>query len=354
MSKKIRVGVWGLGRAGGASHTREVQANSDLLELAVVCDADRSRAEEYSKKCNVPFYTDQADLLADKTLDLIAVCTRSIDHIRHARMVLEAGFAVYIEKPLAASYAEAQELVELDRKYPGKVFVRLNRRFEPCFQHICEIIDSGLLGKVHTIKLARNGYTRRDDWQTLIKNNGGQLNNWGPHLIDHALQFLKYKVDSVWGDLKLVAAQGDAEDCFKIILRGNDGMTVDIENFAGNAFPGNIYEVYGDRGALISSDEQDLKMRYIEPDYALKQYQVNDGQPNGYIFADTPQLPWRRVTIMVEPKLKVNMNSSYRFIAEDMLEGKPYPIKLTEALEIIKICDIVKSQSPIYNKELKK
>ncbi len=354
MSKKVKVGIWGLGRAGGVMHVNEIAANSNLLEVAAVCDIDAARAEALGKKLNVPYYSDPAEFLADKNIDLVSVATYSVDHIRHTRQALEAGFAAYIEKPLAASYAEAQELEVLDKKYPGKLFVRQNRRFEPCFQHVREIIDSGILGKVHTIKLCRNGFSRRDDWQTLIKNNGGQLNNWGPHLIDHALQFLNYEVDSVWSELKLIAAQGDAEDSVKIIMKGKDGLTVDIEIYGGNALPCNVYEVYGSRGALQSADEADIKLRYIEPDFELKQFPVNEGHPNGFVYAANANLPWRRMTIMTEPKFKVDMNSCYRFIAENMLEGKEYPIKVEQALEVVRICDIVKSQSPFYNKELKK
>ena len=349
MAEKIKVGLWGLGRAGGGMHVREIKANSDVLEIGAVCDIDAARAEEFGKKFNVPYYSDPEKFLAEKNMDLVAVATFSTDHIKHTRQALEAGYAAFIEKPIAASYEEALELEVLDKKYPGKLFVRQNRRFESCFQHVREIIASGVLGKVHTIKLCRNSFTRRNDWQTMLKNNGGQLNNWGPHLIDHALQFLNYQVDSVWSELKLLAAQGDAEDSVKIIMRGKDGLTVDIEIYGGNALAGNAYEVYGTRGALHSSDEQDIKLRYIEPDYELKPYPVNEGHPNGFIFADNAQLPWRRMTVMTEPKLKVNMNSCYRYVALNLLEGQEYPIKVAEALEVVKICDIVKSQSPFYN-----
>ena len=349
MAEKIKVGLWGLGRAGGGMHVREINANSDVLEIGAVCDIDAARAEEFGKKFNVPYYSDPEKFLVEKNMDLVAVATFSTDHIKHTRQALEAGYAAFIEKPIAASYEEALELEVLDKKYPGKLFVRQNRRFESCFQHVREIIASGVLGKVHTIKLCRNSFTRRNDWQTMLKNNGGQLNNWGPHLIDHALQFLNYQVDSVWSELKLLAAQGDAEDSVKIIMRGKDGLTVDIEIYGGNALPGNAYEVYGTRGALHSSDEQDIKLRYIEPDYELKPYPVNEGHPNGFIFADNAQLPWRRMTVMTEPKLKVNMNSCYRYVALNLLEGQEYPIKVAEALEVVKICDIVKSQSPFYN-----
>ena len=354
MSKKVKVGIWGLGRAGGGMHKREIEANSDLLEIVAVCDIDAARAEDFGKKNNVAYYSDPEKFLADKNIDLVAVATFSVDHIRHTRQALEAGFCAYIEKPIAASRAEAEELVELDKKYPGKLFVRQNRRFEPAFQHVREIIDSGILGKIHTIKLCRNAYSRRDDWQTLLANNGGQLNNWGPHLIDHALQFLNYEVESVWSELKLIAAQGDAEDCVKIIMKGKNGITVDIEIFGGNALPDNVYEVFGDRGALTSADEADIKLRYIEPDYELKKFPVNTGHPNGFNFADTGKLPWRRMTIMTEPKLKVNMNSCYRYVAESILNGAEYPIKVEQAIAVVEICDIVKSQSPIYNKELAK
>lgn len=354
MSEKVRVGIWGMGRAGGGMHVNEIKANSDLLEIVAVCDTDTARAEEYGKKLDVAYYSDPEKFLSDKNIELVSVATFSLDHIRHTRQAMEAGFSVLIEKPLASSRAEAEELLELDKKYPGKLFVRQNRRFEPAFQHVREIIASGILGKIHTIKLCRNGFSRRDDWQTLLSTNGGQLNNWGPHLIDHALQFLNYEVESVWSELKLIAAQGDAEDCVKIIMRGKDGLTVDIEIFGGNALPDNVYEVYGSRGALQSADEQDIKLRYIEPDYELKPYPVNTGHPAGFKFADNASIPWRRTTIMTEPKLKVNMDSCYRFVAQSIREGKEYPVKLTEALAVVEICDIVKSQSPFYNKDLVK
>ncbi len=354
MYQKVRVGIWGLGRAGAGMHAPEINANSDKLEIVAGCDIDAARAEEFGKKHNVKTYSDPAKFLADKNIDLVAVATFSVDHIRHTRQAMEAGFAVCIEKPLAGSRAEAEALVELDQKYPGKLFCRQNRRFEPAFQHVREIIDSGILGSVHTIKLCRNGFSRRDDWQTLLVNGGGQLNNWGPHLIDHALQFLHYEVESVWSELKLIAALGDAEDCVKIIMKGKHGCTVDIEIFGGNALPDNVYEVYGSRGALSSADEQDIRLRYIEPDYKLVKTPVNTGHPNGFVFADNARIPWRRTTIMTEPKLKVNMNSIYGCIADSLREGKPFPIKLEEALAVLEICDIVKSQSSFYNKDLKK
>ncbi|MBE6369420.1 MAG: Gfo/Idh/MocA family oxidoreductase [Lentisphaerae bacterium] len=355
MNRKVKVGLWGVGRAAIGNHMEEIKVNSDRVEVAALCDIDAVQAEEYGKKLNVPYYTDPNKFLADKNMDVVAVATYSADHIKHARQALEAGFYTIIEKPIANSRADAEELVELDKKYPGKLFPRHNRRFEAAFNHVKEIIATGILGKLHTIKLCRNQFSRRDDWQTLLANQGGQLNNWGPHILDHALQFLNYEVESVWSELKLIAAQGDAEDCVKVILKGKHGLTVDVEIFGGDAMPSNTYEVYGDRGALFCTpDEQDIKLRYIDPDYELKPYPVNTGRPNGFIFADTRSLPWIRKTIMTRPANGMDIPKFYSAIADSVLDNVPFPVKLSEALAVVEISDIVKSQSPFYNKELAK
>lgn len=350
MSRKLKVGILGLGRAGAGMHTGEIKANSDKIEIVAVCDIDAGRAKEVGEKLGVAYYTDINDFLKDKNMDMVSVATFSADHTAHSRLALEAGFYVFMEKPIATSQAQADEIAELNKKYPGKIYIRQNRRFEPTFQHVREIIASGILGKIHTIKLCRNSFSRRNDWQTLLSMDGGQLNNWGPHLIDHALQFLNYEVDSVWSELKLLAAQGDAEDSVKIIMRGKDGLTVDIEIYGGNAMADNIYGVYGSRGALQAPSSKELKLKYIDPDYELKPYPVNTGHPDGFKFADNAELPWKTETLEVAPALKVDLTSCYRYVAESIVDGKEYPVTVEQALEVVKICEIVKSQSPFYNK----
>ena len=98
-----------------------------------------------------------------------------------------------------------------------------------------EIIRSGILGDVYEIRLARHGYQRRDDWQTIKEFGGGQLLNWGPHIVDHALRFLESPVATQFSDLKFIAAVGDAEDHLKIVLKGENGRFVDMEISGGVA-----------------------------------------------------------------------------------------------------------------------
>ena len=349
MSEKIKVGILGMGRAGDGMHTTELGKYPDKFEVTAVCDEDAERAAEQGKKHSCAFYSDTEEFLASKKMELVVVATYSKDHLRGVTQALEKGYSVIAEKPLALSYEEGKKYLELDAKYPGKLFCRQNRRFEAAFQHVREILASGLLGKIHTIKLRRNSFSRRNDWQVLKKNGGGQLNNWGPHLIDHALQFMNYEVASVWGELKQTAAMGDADDSVKLLLRDGKGLTVDIEIFGGAALPSNSYEIYGSRGALsVDAQEQDIKMRYIDPSYELKPYPVMEGHPVGFSFADNSTLPWIRQTIMVKPASGLNIYSFYSQVYESMRNGKPFPITAKQAVEVIRITEEIRKQNPKF------
>ena len=349
MNRKVKVGIWGMGRAGDGMHGAELQMYPDLFEITAVCDTDAERAEAAGKKYACASFSSPEEFLKSGAMELVAVATFSKDHLRHTAEALSHGYSAVIEKPIALDFETGKELLVLDEKYPGKLFCRQNRRFEPAFHHVREVLASGILGKIHTIKLRRNSFSRRNDWQTLRKNGGGQLNNWGPHLIDQALQLMNYKVASVWGEMKRCAAMGDADDSVKIILRDGAGLTVDVEIFGGAALPSNVYEIYGSRGALsVDPTESDIKMRYIDPSYELKDYPVNEGHPGGFSFSDNATIPWIRQTIMVKPSDNCTMNCFYKAVYDSMTGGVPFPVKAREALEVIRITEEVRRQNPDF------
>jgi predicted dehydrogenase len=348
-TEKIRIGVWGLGRAGWGMHCNtELKLHHDCYQIVAGCDLIAARAAKIDA-LGGKGYTDPAAFLADPNIELVSVATRSADHVDHAEQVLAAGKMVFIEKPLALTYEEARRVTRLDKQYPGKIFIRHNRRFEAAFSHIREIIASGILGDVYEIKLRRHSYQWRDDWQTLYACNGGMLNNWGPHLIDHALRFIESDVVGVWADLRRVTALGDAEDSFRFILRGANRRLVDVEVSGGVAIPGNIYEIYGTRGALICPDEQDIRLRYLAPEEKLPTRAADPGTPDDAWTFDghASKAKWRRETIMVEPKSGYHINYIYRHLYDAIRLGKPFLIKLDEALEVVRTADRIRKAAEL-------
>ena len=156
--KKIRVGIWGLGRAGLDMHCPELNVHSDKFEVVAACDVLQERLDEFQTKYpKAKVYLDSDKFLADKKIDLVSVATPSLFQVDYDIRALQAGKYVFAEKPVAVTPAGLKKLVATAKKYPGKLFCRQNRRFEPAFYHVREIINSGILGEVYEIKLFRHG-----------------------------------------------------------------------------------------------------------------------------------------------------------------------------------------------------
>jgi predicted dehydrogenase len=275
----------------------------------------------------------------------VDIANRQADHVPDTLKALKANQHVFLEKPIALDYREALKLKPAVAKSKGKLFIRHNRRFEPAFQHIREIIASGVLGNVHEIKLRRNGFQRRDDWQTLRSCSGGQLLNWGPHIIDHGLRFLNCPVVDLWSHLKCVAAAGDAEDHLKIIMMGENGRMIDIEISGGAALTEPIYIVLGSKGAL-TSDEQTIHLKYLNPARKHASRRAKAGTPMSYGFGTPDKLYWVEKTIKVAPKARCDTHHIWDHLYASIRKRKRFPITLEESLEVMRIISKVKKGTP--------
>ncbi len=346
--EKIRVGLWGIGRSGYGMHTKEIQLHGDMAEIVACHDIIPERMEkirEIFPLCRI--CSSAEEMLNDPDVELITVALRSPDHVEAGIRALEAGKMTMVDKPIALNSAEAQRLREAGERHPGKLFFRQTLRFEPAFQHVREIVESGILGNVFEIKLRRQGFYRRCDWQSLKHCGGGILNNWGPHLIDHALQFLNYQVADVWGDTKILTTSGDAEDHFHALLRGPTGLVVDISVSGAVALPEPEYSVYGDRGSLVCENNmKSLHLNYLDIEKCTPPPEASDATPPleaGYRPADG--LVWIDKHLDVSPAMKVDEKDTYRYLYRTIREGKPYPIRNEGAFENVRISDMIRARS---------
>ena len=349
--KKIKVGLVGIGRAGWGMHSKEIEKYSDLYELVAAMDPEAARLDEMKKRfegCKT--YQDFDQFLKDKNVELVVIANRSPEHTPYALKALQAGKYVFVEKPIALSYDEAKQLLAASKKYPGKLFCRHNRRFESAFNHVKEIIDSGILGDVFLIKRRIHSFQRREDWQTIIDCGGGQLNNWGPHIIDQGVQFLDCKVKEVWSDLKKVNALGDAEDHVKIVLKGESGRVYDMEISAGVLFREPVYTVYGTKGNLILETEGakiQLKLLAAKQNY---KHVISSriSPPITGAFGEPETLKFEERSFDVNPDWVVDIWSIYKFLFNAIRKGEKFPVRIEEAVEVVRITQIVKDQNPKF------
>lgn len=337
MSESIGIGIVGLGRAGWGMHCRELDERPEKFTVVAGCDEIGERRERLAERYDCSVYETLDDLIADPRVELVDIATRSMDHLEHASRALAAGKDVFLEKPICLSHDEALRLKQAADASTASLFIRHNRRFDPDFIHVKRIIESGVLGEVFEIRLARHNYQRRDDWQTLKEFGGGQLLNWGPHIIDHALRFIDGKVKRQDSHLRRVAAVGDAEDHIKIVLEGEAGCIVDLEISGGVSLGEPPYRVFGTRGTLVLADNE-ITLKYLDPEVPLERKQANPGTP-GTTFGTPEELQWKEETMPVqEGSNSVIWDALY----DSIRNGSPYPIALDEAIAVMEVVSAAK------------
>lgn len=351
----VRVGLVGIGRAGWGMHVPAFAARPWKFRIVAACDTIAERRERMARDFGCTVYERVEDLVADASVDLVDIATRSCDHHRHAKLALEGGKHVNLEKPMCASLSEALDLADTARRSPGRLFVHHNRRFEPAFHHVREIMATGVLGEVFEIKLRRVGFQRRDDWQTLKRFGGGQLLNWGPHIIDHALCLLDAPLAAQSSALRRVVALGDAEDHLKIVLTGANGRLVDLEISGAAALSEPEFTVWGSRGAL-TCDGRSIHLKYLDPARPLEVRVAHPGTPGESEppdagdgsrkwspYVNPEPLHWINETLPVAPRAGVDLASIWDAIYDDLSGGAAFPVTLEQAVNVMRVVDAARA-----------
>ena len=316
---------------------REVLAMKEV-QIVGVFDLLRERSQELAQKLNCRVYDSYAQMLADPTVELVVVATRSIEHTPMAIEGLAAGKNVLVEKPMGVNLRQVDRLLKFAKNARGRLFVRHNRRFEPAFLQVKDILATKKLGDVYQIVLRVHKYQMRNDWQTLKKFGGGQLLNWGPHVVDWGLRLLNSPVADIWADLKCIAAAGDAEDTIKLLIRGENGVVVDIEISDAVALGQPNWVVYGSRGTLAIHGTA-CTMRYLKPSLKLK-VKADAATPSatgGY--AGPAKLEWIDETFEVAPKKPTKY---FHELYKTLKYGAEFPVTLGQARENLRIIELAR------------
>lgn len=259
----IRVGIVGLGRSGWSIHAQAIQVMQDRFRVVAVTDAMAARALECAAELGCRRHESIGALLADPEVELVVVSTFNYLHAPHALQALRAGKHVLCEKPFGLTVADVDAMTAAAQAAGRIVAPFQQRRYEPDFGKVKDVIDSGVLGEVVHIRMAWHGFGRRWDWQTARAYGGGNLNNNGPHPLDHAMVLFGEGEPQVWAQAGRYLCSGDAEDHLKVILYGPGRPTVEIELTSVWPFAQDRWVVAGTRGGL-RGNERRLEWKWVD------------------------------------------------------------------------------------------
>lgn len=190
MAEKLKVGVIGCGRIASSAHLPSYKNNPDC-EIVYCCDIIKERAEEAAAKFGGKAVVDYNEVLNDKDVDVISVCTPNDSHSTIAIAALKAGKDVLCEKPAARILSEAEEMVRVKNETGRILNIGVVNRFNCSVNKIKELIDSGELGDIYHVYMSFRSHRSIPGiggaFTTKAISGGGVLIDWGIHFIDLVL-----------------------------------------------------------------------------------------------------------------------------------------------------------------------
>lgn len=198
-SPQTPVGVALLGYGAiGAEHAAAVSATPGLA-LTGVADRDPGRrTSAIAAWPEMREYATADELLADPGVGLVIVSTPPDSHARWAAAALDAGKHVVVEKPMALTARECDDLLEAGRRAGLTVSVYQNRRFDQDYRLIRRAVDSGAIGDVFHLEAFVGGYGHPCNyWHSDASVSGGALFDWGSHVVDQVLDLMPGDVETV-------------------------------------------------------------------------------------------------------------------------------------------------------------
>jgi predicted dehydrogenase len=248
--RKVNVGVVGCGV--GVLHLQGL-AKDPRVNIVAIAGLDEARCHDLAKTYNVPrVYREYQELLDDPDVEAVTVAVPNTLHLPVALAALAANKHVIVEKPLAPTSAEAQQILDAAAKTDRVLGVIFNRRGRHDMQILKAQIEKGALGRIYHAKaywMRRSGIPGLGTWFTSkAKAGGGPLIDLGIHVIDMAIWALgnpkptrvsaatyaelgpKGKGQWLGGRFPFNPGETyDVEDLATAFIRFEDGLTLQID-----------------------------------------------------------------------------------------------------------------------------
>jgi len=202
--------------------------------LAAVCDIDEKKAKSTGEKYKVPFYNSYADMLTSEEIDVVCILTESGKHAEQTiDIVKNYKKHIVVEKPMALSLSDADEMIKVCDEYGVKLFVIKQNRYNIPVIKLRDALENNRFGKLVMgtvrVRWSRNqAYYDQDAWRGTWAMDGGVFTNQASHHID-LLEWMLGEPVSVFAKSATQLVDIETEDTGVAIIKFSNGAIGVVE-----------------------------------------------------------------------------------------------------------------------------
>lgn len=251
---------WGIIGCGDVSEVKSGPAFNKVAhsELVAVMRRNEQKVADYARRHSVQKWTtDAQQLIDDSEVNAVYIATPPSLHAKYAKMAIEAGKPVYIEKPMCRTYQECVEVNNLAQINNVPVFVAYYRRALPSFLKVKTLVERGAIGTVRNVNIQLYKHAQEQSMASMPWRvdpeiaGGGYFYDLAAHQIDY-LRFLFGDFSSVQSVVRNQAGLYSAEDMLAVsFMIGNDIVGSGTWCFSSSEVNDrDIIEIVGTKGRI--------------------------------------------------------------------------------------------------------
>ena len=281
----IKTGICSYGMSGKLFHAPFLAAHPGFELTAIV---ERHNNESKDRYPDAKLYRSVEELCAAKDLQLIVVNTPTHLHFEHARMVLQAGKNMVIEKPFAITVKEAEELTALAERQKVFLSVYQNRRYDGDYYAVKDVLQQGVVGDLREVEIRYDRYRPAYGGKQHKEGNmpgAGILYDLSPHLVDQAIQLFGFP-KALFADLIKMRDDVAVPDYFEILFY-YDKLRVRLKASCIARESTYAYVLHGMKGSFLQqrSDLQEIQLLAgVKP--SLKSWCPPPSSPDGLLHTE--------------------------------------------------------------------
>jgi predicted dehydrogenase len=343
MTDALRVALVGFGLGGRAFHAPLIVATPGL-QLVTIVTSNPERQAEAARAFPAAHVAESAEWVWANAgrHDLVVITTANRAHVPLARAAIEAGLAVVVDKPMAASSAEARELVAEARRRRVPLTTYHNRRWDGEVLTAQKLIASGELGTVTRFESrldrwrpARPGHLWRESGAP--EDAGGILYDLGPHLIDQA-RLLFGPVARLYAEIDRHRSGALVDDDVFVALKHRNGVHSHLWASSVAAQAGARMRLLGTKAGYTkqSADVQEAALRA-------------GGGPDSPGFGEDPEAQWGLLGAGTEVRPvrteRGNYQRFYELAIPWLRDGAPPPVEPEDGIAVLELIEAARASS---------